>query len=129
MSLHQKAWVFNTYVIGVFIIAVLPLNSGSNNTLTNNMVVNIRLDHLLHAILFIPWAYLGKYFRDFKFFKLCIYGLLLGISTEAIQIITPYRTFNINDMIANMFGTIFGLILLFVPVKVIFPTSVNKKCH
>lgn len=44
-----------------------------------------------------------------KLFLLLVYPLILGISLEFFQLLTPYRSFDILDMIFNSMGLLFGL--------------------
>ena len=38
-------------------------------------------------------------------------GFLIGMSLEAIQYILPWRTFNVNDLMANGIGVVFGIVI------------------
>ena len=97
----------------LILIAVLPINSTANTTLTDVFVVHIRLDHLLHATIFIPWALLYLIaFRPVKWdekLMLVIYGLLMASATEGVQYFLAYRSYNINDLIANWIGVVLGM--------------------
>lgn len=44
-----------------------------------------------------------------KLLLLLVYPLILGISLEFFQLLTPYRSFDILDMIFNGMGLLFGL--------------------
>jgi VanZ family protein len=105
--------LFGGYLFFLILMAVLPLNSTTNTTLTDVFVINIRLDHLLHATLFIPWAFLYMVsFRPGKWNEkvmLIVYGLLMASATEGVQYFLTYRSYNINDMIANWMGVVLGL--------------------
>ena len=95
-------------------MVVLPINGTTNTTLTDVFIVRIRLDHLLHATLFIPWALLYLVtFRPVKWSEklmLVIYGLLMAFATEGVQYFLTYRSYNINDLIANWMGVILGMV-------------------
>jgi glycopeptide antibiotics resistance protein len=106
-----------SYILIVILIAVLPLNSQQNFVINNTYVVKIRLDHLLHGILFMPWLWLSRSLRGYSFFFSLLSGLLLAITAEGLQILLPYRAFNINDMISNMIGICAGIPLYFIPVS------------
>ena len=47
---HSK--VFWGYIAFILLVVVLPLNGISSHALNNVYIVEIRLDHLLHGILF-----------------------------------------------------------------------------
>lgn len=86
----------------------------------NNYVFGLRLDHLLHASVYIPcsvfmmdWLYRrGDRGRRLWLVWLCAVGV--GILTESVQYLLPYRGFDINDMVANFLGVSlgFGVLLL-----------------
>ena len=105
--------LFGLYLLFLILMAVLPINSTTNTTLTDVFVVHIRLDHLLHAVLFIPWAFLYLVtFRPVKWNEqllLVISGLLMAFATEGVQYFLTYRSYNINDMIANWMGVVLGI--------------------
>ncbi|MDO9254909.1 MAG: hypothetical protein Q7U54_05285 [Bacteroidales bacterium] len=43
--------LFWLYLFFLILMAVLPINGTNNTTLTDVFIINIRLDHLLHATL------------------------------------------------------------------------------
>ena len=100
----------------LILMAVLPLNGTTNTVLTDVFVVHIRLDHLLHATAFIPWAFLYRVtFRPVKWeekLMLVVYGLLMALAMEGVQYFLTYRSYNINDMISNWMGVVLGMIVL-----------------
>lgn len=78
----------------------------------NNYVFGLRLDHLLHASVYLlcPWFLwhpMGK--RPWRVIGVAI---LIGCCTESVQWLLPYRGFDINDMAANAIGCIVGLAAL-----------------
>jgi VanZ family protein len=112
LNQKNKNLLFWLYILSIFLLAVLPINSQDNMVLNHTYVVHIRVDHLLHGVQFLPWFLLGIYCRQIPVYKLLIIGLLLAILTEGIQYFLPYRAFNINDMISNVFGVVAGLVIL-----------------
>jgi VanZ family protein len=97
----------------------LPINGkdqvfGHSN---DTYIINIRLDYISHFVLFIPWvilAYLsfGKESAFLNFDAYIFISLLIfAVLSEYIQYYLPYRTFNINDLLANVFGVLLGIIL------------------
>lgn len=102
-------------------MAVIPLNSTSA-TAMNHLHLVIRLDYLLHAILFLPWALICIItFRPSGWREkllLIAAGLLTAFATEGVQYFLTYRSYNINDLLANFLGVILGSIILFIiPTK------------
>jgi len=105
--------LFGIYLFFLILLAVLPINGTTNTTPTDVFIINIRLDHLLHATLFIPWAFLYLVtFRPVKWdekLMLVVYGLLMASAAEGVQNFLTYRSYNINDMIANWMGVVLGM--------------------
>jgi VanZ family protein len=103
---------FWLYVIVLVLLAVLPINSQSSYQLNNSYVVNIRLDHFLHGIIFFPWVLLAKWSYPARNTILVFAGLIAAVLLECVQFFLSYRTFNINDMIYNVTGVLIGSIVL-----------------
>ena len=99
------------YLLILVLGSVLPLNSGV--TLNNTYVVEVRSDYLLHALIMSPMTVLlGLSLRNRAgiWAKVFVLGMLIVIFCETIQMLIPYRTFNINDLFANGVGAFIGLI-------------------
>jgi VanZ family protein len=119
MSLSQKIfWIFSAIVI---IQIFLPVNSPENN-LNSTYIFFIRLDHVVHTIVFIVWMILYKlaYFSKSgaSGSKILLYlgsGILLAVFAEVLQSIIPYRAFSLKDMVANLLGVIICTPLLLLP--------------
>jgi glycopeptide antibiotics resistance protein len=116
---------FLLYLLFLILMTILPLNGSSSAHLNDILVVNIRLDYLIHSILFIPWIFL--YLISFRpagiWEKLLMIaaGLLMAFSTEGVQYFLSYRSYNINDLLSNFLGVILGAIALF------FIPQINQK--
>ncbi|MFT4805488.1 MAG: VanZ family protein [Psychroserpens sp.] len=108
------------YTVGILLLVILPINGKDQvfGHLNNTYIINIRLDYISHFLLFIPWVaivYLtfGKEVAFFNFDTYTLISLLtFAIFAESIQYFLPYRTFNINDLLANVFGVLLGIILV-----------------
>ena len=117
-------YLFIFYLIGVAIVSILPI--GGMSTAMNEVdVLSIRLDYLVHALVFIPlvplWRMVGP---PAPWWLMIAAGLLLAAATEAVQLYLPYRAYNINDMLGNMAGVTIGTIIaLFIPKSI---TSKSK---
>jgi len=103
------------YLVFILVIAIIPIN-GKESTVNNTFVFSLRLDYIFHIILFSPW-WLFKPKSYNKIRSWFVFGLLFAIFSELIQYFVPYRAFNINDLIANCSGVIFGT-FIFVLLKV-----------
>lgn len=95
---------------------MLPIN-GSGSALNHTYVVKIRLDYLVHAAVYLPWAVLvwlavGPWIRSSvaRIYLWIILSLIFAASLEIIQRFLPYRAYNINDLIANILGLVLGLL-------------------
>ena len=111
---------FCGYLLFLLLVAVLPLNNASSGALSSIFVVKIRLDYLLHSILFIPWTFLYLItFRPVKLRDKWIMvgaGLLAAFATEGVQYFLTYRTYNINDLLSNFLGVLLGSFVLFMNI-------------
>lgn len=111
--------VFWLFTLAILILAVLPIN-GPNNPMNNTYLVYIRTDYLIHASIFAAWILLYKiaflpsrgFFTLHHLLPLALIVSLLAVISEFAQLITPYRSFNFNDLIANFLGIFLGFGLL-----------------
>ena len=87
----------------------------------DNYVLGLRMDHLLHASVFIPCTlFLYDLYRQGCKWAEWATAVAVGVFTEMVQWLLPYRGFDINDMIANFLGVSLGwLAILFVKHKTI----------
>lgn len=111
-----RKWLSPTYFVLLAILMWAPM--GVLGIPLDNFVLGIRLDHLIHASVFIPCALflmdwiLGKESSRWRWLLLWIVAILVGITTESGQYLLPYRGFDINDLIANFLGATLGWLLL-----------------
>jgi VanZ family protein len=110
--------LFWLFPILILLLAVLPIN-GPDSYVNRNYVGEIRMDHLVHAIIFTCWILLfGLGFQSVerKITWTAIPYLLFffGVAcfTELIQVIIPGRRFSRLDLLANFAGVILGAALL-----------------
>jgi len=108
------------YIIGTLLLVSLPLNEAGSDFLTNTYVVKIRLDYLGHIIIFLPFLFMVKQVYFVPFLLILLAGLVFAGVCEGIQYLLPYRSFNINDLIANVIGIIIGIALLVPAVSRVF---------
>ncbi len=108
-------WIFTAIVI---LQAVAPIN-GVNSKLNHNYIFSIRLDYFFHLAMFACLSVLLRlaYFPEAGFSlsrEGLFFGLMLSIAflAEAVQLLVPYRAFNINDLLANICGIIMSVPLL-----------------
>ena len=111
----SKRKVFAIYLIILFLGAVVPVGNTASEILMGNFTIEIRWDYLLHAMVYMPLPLLLMlYLRRRKAILLWVIiglvGFLVPVLFEMVQMIIPYRSFNINDMMANGVGVMFGMI-------------------
>ena len=90
-------------------MAEMPLNGLSSHALNNVYIVEIRLDHLLHGILFLPWFFISIRIYGLPVWVAVVAGIGLALAAEGVQYFLTYRAFNVNDMISNVIGMMVGL--------------------
>lgn len=78
----------------------------------NNFVLGLRLDHLLHASVYLFCALFLIDWCKRRRFRVWIVAVLIGIITEFVQYVLPYRGFDVNDLLANFFGATIGWLLV-----------------
>lgn len=110
--------LFYLYALLIVIISVLPIN-GPGTAINHIFIVSIRLDYLLHCLVYIPlvlflWIEKGSdlVLTSGKIFIWIILLLVFAAITEVIQYFLTYRAFNINDMLANILGIIIGFAIV-----------------
>ena len=113
-SRRQRLWQRWVYFVGLIVLMWAPLGGIGLNL--NNFVFGIRLDHLLHASVYIPCV---LYLVDFQKlsllrnrFRSWIVAILISLTTEFVQLLLPYRGFDINDMAANFIGVTAGWLII-----------------
>ncbi len=115
--------LFRLYFFAIILLITLPINkSGSLNDIT---VVHLRGDYFFHILTFIPWAFFGLLMKK-NMWMWMIPGLLFAFGTELLQLILPWRRFNINDLIANGAGVLLGT-LIFILLNIIHRAIANKR--
>jgi glycopeptide antibiotics resistance protein len=102
------------YTVGLLIVSVLPIN-GEGSSLNNNYIFNLRWDYVLHGVVLIPLGIMLDSLVQKTKLQSKTLGLLIGLSlaiiVELIQLYIPFRTFNINDLFANVLGVSLGYLL------------------
>lgn len=116
LSRRDRRWMRWVYFACLFILMWAPL--GFVGLPLNNFVLGIRLDHLIHASVYIPCVF---FLMDFA--PLCgnrrvlgmavwLIGSLIGVLTESVQYLLPYRGFDINDLVSNFLGVTLGWLIV-----------------
>jgi glycopeptide antibiotics resistance protein len=90
---------------------VLPINR-EGSLLNDIYIIHIRLDYLAHLVVFLPFLFLFRKVYAYGLIPALFIGCLFAALSEILQYILPYRAFNINDLLGNVFGVVAGLVLL-----------------
>jgi VanZ family protein len=103
-----------SYLLAVVLMYVLPVNT--KGELNTQHVAGLRLDYLLHALLFLPLPVLliDPKAKPGKFVLLFVAAVCVAGVTEYIHALIPYRSFNPNDLLANVCGAVIGGLLVVV---------------
>lgn len=114
-SLKYKKTMFWVIISAIILQSVAPINN-ANSKLNNTFLFSIRMDYFLHVLMFLSLSVLYKlaYFQKGNFSLLMEYGyfailLSMAVILEVLQLVVPYRSFNINDMVANVMGVIISI--------------------
>lgn len=105
--------VIASYVLLLLATCFLPLVGLEN--IHKQYYSGYRLDHLLHALLFIPLPVIVHFFFiqfNFRLHFLLLFFLSICIAfiAEFIHYIIPYRAFSWMDMTYNVIGVFFGMV-------------------
>lgn len=102
------------YLFLVFLIILMIIPIGNTTSLINNtFVIGFRGDYILHTLIYLPWMFVGRLLLDYKLntYLWLVLGLIMIFGLEYIQILLPYRGFNINDIIAGAIGVILSFVI------------------
>ncbi len=103
------------YLLILVLGAVLPLDKGE--VLGNTYVLELRSDYLIHVLISLPLPLLiALSLRHLGglWIRVLVFSILIVSFCEGIQLLIPYRTFNINDLLANGVGALLGLVAAFI---------------
>ena len=109
MKRHQIVRIILlSYLAAVVLMYVLPVNT--KGELNTHHVAGLRLDYVLHALLFLPLPVLliDPKAKPGNFLLLFAAALCVAAAAEYIHALIPYRSFNPNDLIANVCGALIG---------------------
>lgn len=116
LSCRHRRWMRWLYFAFLLILMWAPM--GFAGLPLNNFVLGIRLDHLIHASVYLPCAF---FLMDFRFLNrrgrtpgaaVWLVGVAVGVVTESVQYLLPYRGFDINDLVANFLGVTLGWFII-----------------
>lgn len=104
------------YLLTILILYIIPMEGDLR--LHKLRLMNIRLDYIIHSILFTPTTFfIAPIFlphSKFKKLKVITLALIIGVVFELIHAIVPYRAFTTEDMISNLIGISIGSIIFLI---------------
>ncbi len=103
-------WFLVLYLITLITVSVIPLGSVSRE-ITNVTVIHLRGDYFLHLLVYLPVVSLLMLSLQKWKWKMLLVAFGVAIGLEYIQMLLPYRSFNINDLIANASGVLVGALI------------------
>lgn len=96
------------YFICLLLLMWLPLG----NVSLDNFVFGIRLDHIMHASVYLPCTVFLMDSPKLKSWRIWLVAILISLLTESVQYLLPYRGFDINDLMANFLGVTLGWLVV-----------------
>ncbi len=122
MTRKHITYLFIAYF--VFIALVLLMPPGWMGSSLNKIASVSWSDKLVHVLLFLPLVPLWKHaFPYHPIGKIYFYAILVAITAEGSHYFLPYRTFEVNDMLANFVGVSSGLIIHTIIRKYLLPQN------
>lgn len=115
-SYRQRRWMRWVYFILLLVLMWAPV--GGIGVPLNNFVLGIRLDHLLHASVYIPCVFFlmdfwrGRQHRSRLGVAVWLVASVIAVTTETVQYLLPYRGFDINDLVSNILGVTLGWLIV-----------------
>lgn len=102
-------------MLWVDVVPIHPTIENSIVSISNTPNVDKYEHCFLYAILaFILWLEVPKKKKWKSYLFIFEYGFTLGLIIECLQAITPHRSFNMMDAVANTCGILIALILIFI---------------
>lgn len=110
LNRNSRRWESAVYFVLLAVLMWAPLNGVGIPM--NNFVFGIRMDHLLHASVYLLCPFFLLDVTKKRRGLMLLLALLIGVLTETVQALIPWRGFDINDLVANFMGNLVGWLLL-----------------
>ena len=119
--INPKHYIISAIIwfIIISILSVIPDNTPNTIPIVK---FEMRLDYLLHFLVYLPlgftlmnWKHLSKKKANQYYFIALL--ILMSLIPEILQLFIPYRTFNHYDLLFNLAGVLFGIIIVQVFIK------------
>jgi glycopeptide antibiotics resistance protein len=116
MTRKNATYLLIAYFFFISMVLLMPL--GWMGSSLSKIASVSWSDNLVHALLFLPLVPLWKCaFPHHAIGKILIIALLTAITTEGTQYFLPYRSFEVNDLLANFGGVCLGTLFCMVFLK------------
>lgn len=113
MEVNKKK-LLSMYIFILIILFSLPINN-TKSALNNSYVFALRADYISHILIYLPWIWLRPINKNLPSIWLWFAGgIAFAGFSEGIQYLLPYRSFNINDLLANVTGIILSILSYFI---------------
>ena len=108
MKKISRNQLFIAYIVTLFFLMLFPFN---DIAMINKLEFEFQADLFVHGFLLIPWMF---FLPNTKKYLWALAGVVFGVCLETTHYFLPYRTFNVNDIVANIIGLILGCIAFFI---------------
>ncbi len=110
--------IFAGYVVLMLATILMPFDI-AGAPVNQIKLLSVRLDYILHALAVMPLLPLWHLAQPtYPLLIKLLAGIIFAAGVEIIQIVIPYRTYNIYDLISNLAGVGAGFIFcLLMPRK------------
>ena len=107
MKYQYLLFLYLAFLVGM---VVVPLET---TVLSDTFVFEVRLDYLVHAVVFAPVVVLWRLgFPGHGLWKVAGVGVVLAVGLEGVQYVLPYRNWNVNDAVGNLIGVGIGCLIM-----------------
>ena len=85
----------------------------------DNYIFGLRADHLLHASVYLLcplflWDLYGRLGAQGQRWAVWATAVGVGLLTESVQYLLPYRGYDVNDLVANTLGVTLGWLAILI---------------
>lgn len=89
------------------VMMVIPLGNYGVK-MNDTFVLSFRGNYILHCLVYVPWMWIGSWLfgKGFRWFWWFGFGVIVVAVMECLQMWLPYRSFNVNDLVAGEVGCV-----------------------
>lgn len=119
----RKMWAIAYFVL-LAVLMWAPLNGLA--PVLDNYIFGLRVDHFLHASIFLFCPLFLADWLDKRSVWVFLAAILVGLITEGVQALLPYRGYDVNDLVANCIGNFIGWLAI-LPIMIRHRRIMRKK--